>query len=85
MSVKTDTRTAEEVVATTQEGFTDEEDPERHSYVAIDGVKPTDISDEQADLIEEHLVTFLLTKTELPVTDVRVIRGDRGAVEFPLE
>lgn len=59
----------------------DDEWPYTKSYIAIDGLSPDEISDEQAEDIRYHLLELLIHEMGLPVGNVRVVR-DKQVVEW---
>lgn len=61
-----------------------DESIEEVTYVAIEGVKPEDFDETEAERLEVSIINTLLTQLGKPITDVRVIGEDVAVAEMEL-
>lgn len=76
--------TPEDEAIATEEGSGDAIDPRfDKTYVVIDGLDKDELTDDEAERLERHVLEFALTEIDgaLP-TGVRVIRDGKGVVEI---
>lgn len=66
----------------TDDPFPDDESQFEKTYIAIDGLESTELSDEQKDALESSIADLLLLDFQFPITGVRVIAGDSYVVEY---
>lgn len=52
-------------------------------FIAVDGVEATELTEDEAERLERHVLEFVLTETTTAMpTGVRVIRDDSSVVEI---
>jgi hypothetical protein len=71
-----------EVQSSGGEQFPEDEDPYEKTYIAIDGLDPEDLTDEQIDAIEKSIADTFLLEFQFPITGVRVVAGDSYVIEY---
>lgn len=59
--------------------------PQETTYIAVDGVVPTDLTNEEAERLERHVAEFVVQKLGKAPDDIRVVRGGKGVIEFEYE
>jgi len=62
----------------------DEEYEPKRCYVAIDGIHPNDLEEQDKELLEKQIVTTLLTNG-YPIEDVRVADKNNAIVDIQME
>lgn len=59
--------------------------PQETTYVAVDGIVPSDLTTEEAERLEVKVAEFVIKELDRTPDDVRVVRGGKGVIEFEYE